>query len=252
MTATVADTARYLDAVVGPDDTDCMTLPPPGVTYEDIIETLNVEGLRAAWSDDLGYLGVDPEMVRICRKSAEGLIEHAKLELRGVSVKLPSIYGGLQRLMIAELRSKLAFYGFYPDRANEMTGTIRERLKVPDPDPAELFQINQMLLDFHRKVAALFCAIDVLITPTTSCPAFSATGPTPTQIGGRDVRESGVENFSLIGNVCWNPSISVPAGTTAGGLPVGIIITGPRHRDDIVLRLARIQEQLSPWPRMPI
>jgi aspartyl-tRNA(Asn)/glutamyl-tRNA(Gln) amidotransferase subunit A len=42
----------------------------------------------------------------------------------------------------------------------------------------------------------------------------------------------------------------VPAGVTKDGLPVGLQIMGPRHRDDIVLRLARLFEQARPWPRL--
>jgi Asp-tRNA(Asn)/Glu-tRNA(Gln) amidotransferase A subunit family amidase len=41
----------------------------------------------------------------------------------------------------------------------------------------------------------------------------------------------------------------VPAGITESGLPVGLHIMGPRLRDDIVLRLARVYEQARPWPR---
>jgi aspartyl-tRNA(Asn)/glutamyl-tRNA(Gln) amidotransferase subunit A len=50
-------------------------------------------------------------------------------------------------------------------------------------------------------------------------------------------------------NLCWNPALSVPAGLTSDGLPVGLQINGPRHRDEIPLRLGRIFEQARPWPR---
>ena len=52
--------------------------------------------------------------------------------------------------------------------------------------------------------------------------------------------------FTMLANLCWNPSISVPAGLTRDGLPVGLQITVPRHRDDLALRLARIFEQTQP------
>lgn len=37
---------------------------------------------------------------------------------------------------------------------------------------------------------------------------------------------------------------------TSAGLPVGLQIQGPRHGDEVVLRLARIFEQTRPWPRL--
>jgi len=66
-------------------------------------------------------------------------------------------------------------------------------------------------------------------------------------IDGRDISETGVEPFGMLANACWNPSISIPAGLTSDGLPVGLRVTARRHRDDILLRLARIYEQAHPW-----
>jgi aspartyl-tRNA(Asn)/glutamyl-tRNA(Gln) amidotransferase subunit A len=54
----------------------------------------------------------------------------------------------------------------------------------------------------------------------------------------------------MMASVGWNPSISVPAGRTSEGLPVGLLITTRRHRDDVALRLARILESVAPWPRV--
>ena len=45
------------------------------------------------------------------------------------------------------------------------------------------------------------------------------------------------------------PAISVPAGLTAAGLPVGLQVIGPRFREDVCLTLAAIHEQARPWPR---
>jgi aspartyl-tRNA(Asn)/glutamyl-tRNA(Gln) amidotransferase subunit A len=53
----------------------------------------------------------------------------------------------------------------------------------------------------------------------------------------------------MLANLCWNPAVSVPAGLTGDGLPVGLQIIAHRHHDEIPLRLARILEQIHPWPR---
>ena len=58
--------------------------------------------------------------------------------------------------------------------------------------------------------------------------------------------------FTMLANLCWNPAVSVPAGLTQDGLPVGLQIIGRRHRDDVVMRLARIFEQAQPWPRFAL
>ena len=79
---TVADAARCLDVQAGPDDRDRTSLPPPAVTYEEEIETLDVAGLRARWSLDLGFVEyVDPEVAELSRAAAEALAGAAGLEL---------------------------------------------------------------------------------------------------------------------------------------------------------------------------
>jgi Asp-tRNA(Asn)/Glu-tRNA(Gln) amidotransferase A subunit family amidase len=79
--------------------------------------------------------------------------------------------------------------------------------------------------------------------------AFAAEGPPPDVIDGVEVHAAMSVPFTMLANLCWNPSISVPAGLTPDGLPVGLQITVPRHRDDLALRLARVFEQSHPWPR---
>jgi Asp-tRNA(Asn)/Glu-tRNA(Gln) amidotransferase A subunit family amidase len=45
------------------------------------------------------------------------------------------------------------------------------------------------------------------------------------------------------------PALSVPAGLTRAGLPVGLQVIGPRHREDLVLAAGARYEQARPWPR---
>jgi aspartyl-tRNA(Asn)/glutamyl-tRNA(Gln) amidotransferase subunit A len=101
----------------------------------------------------------------------------------------------------------------------------------------------------EREMAAFFEEADLLLTPTACCEAYAAEGPLPTVIEGRDAKHTNAEPYTAVGSICFCPSISVPAGITRSGLPVGLLVTGRRHRDDIVLRLARIWEQAAPWPR---
>ena len=103
----------------------------------------------------------------------------------------------------------------------------------------------------EAEVAALHDEVDVVVTPTTSVPPFAAEGPIPEVIAGQSVFPAMAVPFTMVANLCWNPAVSVPAGLTAAGLPVGVQIQGPRHADEVVLRLARILEQARPWPALP-
>ncbi|MHB8465693.1 MAG: amidase, partial [Acidimicrobiales bacterium] len=80
LTTTVADAARHLDVAAGPDDRDKVSLPAPTVTYERAIEELETRGLRVAWSPDLGFATVEPEVANLAFAAAERLADAASLE----------------------------------------------------------------------------------------------------------------------------------------------------------------------------
>src|SRR4051812_24520049 len=88
LTTTVADTARILDVLAGPDDRDRVSLPPPSVRYEDAIESTDVRGLRARWSLDFGFAVVDPEVAELTEAAARSLAADAGLDLDEAPVVL--------------------------------------------------------------------------------------------------------------------------------------------------------------------
>jgi aspartyl-tRNA(Asn)/glutamyl-tRNA(Gln) amidotransferase subunit A len=48
-------------------------------------------------------------------------------------------------------------------------------------------------------------------------------------------------------NMNWNPASTVRSGLSARGLPIGMQIVGPHHRDDLVLQLSLAFERERPW-----
>lgn len=250
ITATVADTARYLDVVAGPDDCDRMTLPAPGTAFEAAIETLDVAGLRAVWSPDLGFAPVEPEVRDVCEAAAHALAAAAGLRLEPDRRRWTNAYPAWNALAAVELRLHFERAGYLPGRIGEISpGPRRFIRKYAGSDPAKLLEFKDTVMQVEREMAAFFQEADVLITPTACCVPYAAEGPLPEVIAGKDASETNGEPFTVPGSIGWNPSISVPAGLSADGLPIGLLITVRRHRDDIALRLARVWEQFRPWPR---
>ena len=70
----------------------------------------------------------------------------------------------------------------------------------------------------------------------------------PTEILGQRVHAGMSVPFAMLANLWGSPAISVPAGRTKAGMPVGLQLMADRHRDDVCLRLARVLEQARPWP----
>lgn len=242
LTTTVADSARHLDVTAGPHDDDRLSLPPTSIRYEDAIETLDVAGLRARWSLDLGFVEViDPEVAELAEAAARELIAAAGLRADDGEVTLTDPVRTWLSSGAVDLWLSLE-EGMWPGVADDLTRYTRESLDQTVDYPVSKFARALKRRDqLTRDAAALFRDVDVLLTPTTAVPAFAAEGPPP---GGAMATP-----YTMLANLCWNPAISVPAGLTSDGLPVGLQIVAARHRDEIPLRLARIWEQTRPWPR---
>ncbi|MEQ8485456.1 MAG: amidase [Pseudomonadales bacterium] len=249
LTRTVAETARCLDVTAGPDDLDRQSLPKVGYRYEDVIEHLEVGGLRAVFSPDHGYAVVDPEVVEIASAAARRLVEAAGLVAADETFQPTNVLRHWAAISLNGIEADFTERGMLPDRFDELSDKVQfllRRLRERG-DSADLKASWNAIYQLERDVAGFFRSNDLLMTPATACPPYPADQVSVDLIDGRDASMSGVEPFGMLANVCWNPSISIPAGFTAAGLPVGLQITARRHRDDIVLRLARIWEQTQPW-----
>jgi aspartyl-tRNA(Asn)/glutamyl-tRNA(Gln) amidotransferase subunit A len=102
---------------------------------------------------------------------------------------------------------------------------------------------RQALTDTLRR---FFERYDLLLTPTLSLPAFPLGIVGPTEVAGREVTHLGW-TLCYPFNYTGQPAVSVPAGWTASGLPVGLQIVGRRLEDGLVLRAAATLGGLRPW-----
>jgi Asp-tRNA(Asn)/Glu-tRNA(Gln) amidotransferase A subunit family amidase len=102
--------------------------------------------------------------------------------------------------------------------------------------------------------AELFGQVDFLITPTVPYDPPPARGPFPSETEGRRQPPAGVAAFTIPFNLSWHPAATLRCGFSQAGLPVGLQIVGPRHRDDLVLRAALAFENEHPahpdWPAL--
>jgi aspartyl-tRNA(Asn)/glutamyl-tRNA(Gln) amidotransferase subunit A len=89
---------------------------------------------------------------------------------------------------------------------------------------------------------------DLLATPSTAIPAFAAGIEHPDPAGQRWSDWAG---FSYPFNLSQQPAVSVPAGFTQAGLPIGLQLVAAKYADALVLRAARAFEAASPQP-MPV
>ena len=249
LATTVADSARFLDIMSGPHRRDRSSLPAPTVRYEDAIETLAVDGLRIAWSSDLGFAVVDPEVAAIAHDAFEALVKAGSLTLDPRPVEFKDPIPVWARITGVDMWVDIPD-GYWPDRADELDPRVRPGFDSAARATLPKFgAVARQRLTIEDAMADLFDRVDVLATPMAAITAFAAEGPMPTEILGRRVHAGMSVPFAMLSNLWGSPAISVPAGVSAAGMPVGLHLMADRHRDDVCLRLARVLEQARPWPR---
>jgi aspartyl-tRNA(Asn)/glutamyl-tRNA(Gln) amidotransferase subunit A len=100
--------------------------------------------------------------------------------------------------------------------------------------------------------AEIFEMVDILVTPTVPFDPPPAKGPFPEETEGKKQIPVGVASFTIPFNLSWHPAATLRVGMSKAGLPIGLQIVGPRHREDLVLRAARAFEAEQPWhPNWP-
>jgi aspartyl-tRNA(Asn)/glutamyl-tRNA(Gln) amidotransferase subunit A len=246
----VRDAARLLDQVTGVDPADPLSVPRPVASYEGALETERIEGLRVAWSSSLGTCDCESEVEAIARSAAERLIAAAGMVEVEAATALPD--GGPAWGAIWAVDSLAELGELWPGRADEMTAVVSGTLTIAESlTAADLAGAGRLRHDVLQATHRIFDQADLLVTPTMPVVAFDAEGPMPLEIGGREV-ESPLASicFTLPFNLTGQPAVSVPAGLSREGLPVGLQIAGPRLSEARLLAAALALERAQPWPKL--
>jgi aspartyl-tRNA(Asn)/glutamyl-tRNA(Gln) amidotransferase subunit A len=241
MTRTVSDAALMLRVLSCPDPRDWFAFP---YGDKDFLAGLDdgVSGMKVAFAPTLNGAAVDAEVAALVRRAAD---EFSALGARveEVTLEMPDV-------------GQIFYTHWAAGAATVMAGFTPEQKALMDPHLRgfEAAGATLSLLEYQQAVQArgrlgvqmkLFHQqYDLLLTPTMPIPAFEAglNEPSrPEETGWIDWTP-----FSYPFNLTQQPAASVPCGLTAAGLPVGLQIVGPMHRDDLVLRAARAYEQLHP------
>jgi len=241
----VGDLALLLSVLAGPDPRAPQALGDPGGTFADP-QAAGLSGLRVALSVDLGgAFEVDHEVA--------GVVESAGLSLAGAGARITSSYPdlGLAEDTFRTLRAWhfQARFGRllaeHPDAFKpSLADNIRAGESLSGADVARAYSQRTALSETMRE---FFTSHDVLVLPVSQVPPFPADQEYPTAINGNPTATylDWMRSAYFI-TVTGCPAISVPAGTTRDGLPVGVQIVAPHGADLRLLEVARAVEALVP------
>ena len=267
LTRSVRDAAIVLGAMAGHDPKDSTSVDTPVPDYEAALSG-DVRGLKIGIPKEYRLDGTPPEIEALWRQGIDWL-EHAGAEIRDISLPhssyaLPTYY----IIAPAEASSNLARYD-----------GVRYGLRVPGETPDEMYEATRgegfgaevkrrVLIGTYvlsagyydayynkaRRVRSLilrdftdaFGEVDAILTPTAPSEAFAAGEKMddPIAMYLNDV-------FTVPASLAGLPGISVPAGLSANGLPLGLHLIGRAFDEATVLKVAGVLEQAAGFEAKP-
>jgi aspartyl-tRNA(Asn)/glutamyl-tRNA(Gln) amidotransferase subunit A len=243
MTRTVRDAALMLDVMAGPDPSDRHSLSRAPSFVEDIQG--GIAGLRVAWSLDLGYAQVEPDIAELTTAAAR------RFEDLGCNVEEahPELADPWE---LIDVLFAMGQAGGVADRLDEVRDQLDQgRLKIIER------ALSWSAIDVQRAMSkrdeywdgmrAFFERYDLLLTPAVPLEAFKAGLDFPTTINGVEMSYLSWTPFTYPFNLTGQPSAAVPCGFTGSALPAGLQITGRWRDDATVLRAAARFEEIAPW-----
>jgi aspartyl-tRNA(Asn)/glutamyl-tRNA(Gln) amidotransferase subunit A len=267
LTRTVRDAAIMLRTMCGHDPKDSTSAPIPVPDFEAAL-TGDIRGLRVGIPKEYRADGMPAEIEALWRQGAEWLrsagAEPVEISLPMTKYALPAYY----IIALAEASSNLARYdgvrfglrveGDTLDDLYELTraagfgAEVRRRVLIgtyvlsAGYYDAYYLKAQRVRTLITRDFVAAFERVDCILTPTAPSAAFAIGEKTedPIAMYLNDI-------FTVPANLAGVPAISVPAGLSGDGLPLGLQIIGRAFDEEMVLRVAEVLESAAQFRSSP-
>jgi amidase len=243
MTRSAADAAAILGVIAGVDSHDPTTLTDPVPDYlatiRDGIRDV-VIGIDRTYTSD----GIAPEVVSALAEAERAFVSLGA-KIRDISIpdykKLVSLW-----IAMCSVETALAHADTYPklkaDYGPDLAGLIDQGRSLSG---LEVVEINLLRLKFSGALAALFKDVDLLLVPTMPVPTptldrMSEYGEDPNVL-------LNILRFTAPFDFSGSPTITLPNGIDADGMPLSMQLVGRRVSEDLLARAGHAFQTVSDW-----
>lgn len=258
LTRTVRDCAATLDALRHPFPGDPFAIPGPESSYLTLAQAGEpLPPLRIVVSGR-GSMGVAVEAETLTALQAVAkLLEEAGHRVEEITDPLDGIDS-----LVALTDVWLAGFA---DQSDTLAASLGRRVDETTYGPVALAAYeHSKRLDLRRflgavdhlnrsrrRMGAALQPYDIWLSPVTAAPAPRIADLPPPATEFRDHIERGMApafQHTIAQNIMGTPAISLPLARHSDGRPIGLQFSARPGREDLLLRLSALLEQLRPWP----
>ena len=264
---TVEDTALMLQSMAGHDPKDSTSFAAPVPDYAAALGR-GVKGLKIGIPKEYRLDTMPEDIERLWRQGIDWLTaagaEAVKISLPHTKYALPAYY----IVAPAEASSNLARYDgvrfglrvegetlddmYERTRAAGFGAEVRRRVMIgtyvlsAGYYDAYYLKAQRVRALIARDFTEAFQRVDAILTPTTPSAAFAHGEKTadPVQMYLNDI-------FTVTVNLAGLPAVSVPAGLSGDGLPLGLHVIGRTFDEETVLGAAKVLEDAAGFVARP-
>ncbi|NBT39487.1 MAG: amidase [Alphaproteobacteria bacterium] len=251
MARNIHDLALFLDAMTGTDDRIPLSLERPTRSFLDSCED-KTRQLKIAFSVDQGKFAPVESNIRDVLQHALGQISQGGHIVEDFCPELPSLYETYVTIRGIHYASIPASQPAHVQKYYKKTlaDNVASGLAL---NPEQIFACQRQRTVLVRKMAEFFATFDLLAIPVTGI----APGPVEVEYPlfvDNQPQEDYVDwlRFSFLATTCGLPALSLPAGFTEDGLPVGIQLIGKPRGEAQLLHAGRMIEDILNIPSSPI
>jgi amidase len=248
MARNVGDLALLLAAIAGPDARDPLSID---AAFSPDIVRAPLTGLRVAWSQTVDGLPVEPAVTEALGPARQALVD-AGAEVNDLE---PDLTGADE---VFETYRSLAYVHGHAEEVHAHRERVKddvladvargEALAVPD-----VLRAADLRTELFKRTSALLQDFDLLALPTVQVVPFDVELRWPVSVAGVSMERyyTWMRSCSRITSTTL-PALSLPAGFTPEGLPVGLQLVG-RHRGEgrLLSLAAALEARLDAGAREP-
>ena len=221
------------------------------LTQQQAGAAVDLKGVDVAWYTDDGVARVTEETKQAVRAAVQALSDSG---LRAVEKRPPHVERGYELwLQLFSRASVVQLRAVYQDHEHEAGSFVSWRLKTADTTPAPtLDQYIAAWMERDRlrdEVLDWLSATPLIVAPVGATPAYDHD-TLKVRIGDSTFGNFRAFSYSQTFNVFDLPVVTVPAGSTAEGLPIGVqIIAKPSDEKRLISAARLVEEALGGWKR---